>query len=59
MENKKFSFSERSLFEKLSDLKNKTDDQILSNSHIIENEPYFIRLIQPFVIKTFNEVIFF
>ena len=55
LENKDFSFNERELMDKLSSLKSNTDDQVLSNSQILENEAYFKRLVQPLVVKEFKE----
>jgi type I restriction enzyme, R subunit len=48
-----FSQTERRLFEALSEVKAKADEQVLQNTQLLNNEGYFERLMQPIVIGEF------
>ncbi len=47
------SDTERKIFEALLRVKQDADDKVLNNSQILENENYFERSVQPFVISRF------
>lgn len=47
------SDSERKIFEALAGIKQDADEQVLHNTHILDNESYFERQMQPLVINRF------
>jgi type I restriction enzyme, R subunit len=52
-EKENISDTERKIFEALLRVKQDADDKVLNNSQILENENYFERSVQPFVINRF------
>ena len=48
-----FSETERKIFEALAGVKQDADEQVLQNTHILDNESYFEREMMPLVIKRF------
>jgi type I restriction enzyme R subunit len=48
------SEQERRIFEALYNIKSQTDDQVLQNTQILNNENYFERLVMPLVIDQFK-----
>lgn len=47
------SQNERKIFEALSGVKHDTDEQVLVNNQLVENESYFTRMVMPSVISRF------
>jgi len=46
--------SERNIFDALTSIKEQTDDQVLSNTQVLNNEGYFEKLVMPIVINEFK-----
>jgi type I restriction enzyme R subunit len=42
------------IFEALSGVKQKADDQVLQNTQLLDNESYFDRMMMPLVIDSFQ-----
>lgn len=49
-----FSQTERRLFEALTGVKARADEQVLQNTQLLDNERYFERMMQPIVINEFQ-----
>jgi len=47
---------ESTIHETLMDIKKQTDDRVLINNKLLENESYFTQMLMPIVIDGFNKV---
>ncbi len=47
------SDSERKIFQALAGVKQKTDEQVLQNTQLLDNESFFERMVMPYVIEQF------
>ena len=54
IEQGKLTASERNIFDALTSIKEQTDDQVLSNTQVLNNEGYFEKLVMPIVINEFR-----
>ena len=54
IEQGKLTASERNIFDALTSIKEQTDDQVLSNTLVLNNEGYFEKLVMPIVINEFR-----
>lgn len=52
-ENGGISNTERKIFEALTGVKQDTDEQVLMNNQLVDNESYFARMVMPYVIGRF------
>lgn len=57
MEKGKYTKQERQIFETLMEIKNQTDQNILSNSRMLNNESYFEKLLFQAILNNFEEKI--
>jgi type I restriction enzyme, R subunit len=48
--------SDNAIYETLIDIKRQTDDKVLKNTKLLDNESYFINLLMPIVIAEFKKV---
>jgi type I restriction enzyme R subunit len=54
LEHGALSATERKIFEALSGVKQRADDQVLQNTQLLDNESYFDRMMMPLVIDSFQ-----